>query len=222
MSDSGVEDGVSAMRNRRARNKRGALPSRHADTKTGDGPPAQMPDAPAAEPVPDSIDARVSAGGNAGGPGVDEPVDQVVEPVEPVAAHAAAAAGESAGVSASGNAGTNAGTQAGNEADGIPGAAAGEPAGVRVEPDGGAARSKRAPRRAGRPRGPERVPLSVRILAHLDERLTEEVERQEINPQSIVDQALAEYFTRLDRARHRTAGISAGGNDSENDSGNAG
>ncbi|MBR7839124.1 hypothetical protein KDL01_38030 [Actinospica durhamensis] len=56
-------------------------------------------------------------------------------------------------------------------------------------------------RRLGRPRGPVRVPLTVRILAGHNERLTEEVALQGLSPQYLVEQALAEYFTRLDRQR---------------------
>jgi hypothetical protein len=55
----------------------------------------------------------------------------------------------------------------------------------------------------GRPRGPERVPLTVRILAAQDKRLTAEVELQGLSPQYIVERALTEYFDRLDRLRGR-------------------
>jgi hypothetical protein len=58
-------------------------------------------------------------------------------------------------------------------------------------------------RRLGRPRGPVRVPITVRILAAHDERLTAEVARQGLSPQYLVEQALTEYFTRLDRQRGR-------------------
>lgn len=64
-------------------------------------------------------------------------------------------------------------------------------------------------RRLGRPRGPARVPLTVRILAAQDERLTAEVARQGLSPQYLVEQALSEYFTRLDRQRGRTVAKSA-------------
>ena len=64
-------------------------------------------------------------------------------------------------------------------------------------------------RRLGRPRGPARVPLTVRILAAQDERLTAEVAFQGLSPQYLVEQALSEYFARLDRQRGRTAGKSA-------------
>lgn len=49
----------------------------------------------------------------------------------------------------------------------------------------------------GRPRGPERVPLTVRILAETDERLTAAVEATGKSPQYIVDEALAEHLARL-------------------------
>ena len=52
-------------------------------------------------------------------------------------------------------------------------------------------------RRVGRPRGPERVPLTVRILTATDERLTAAVEATGDSPQYIVDQALSEYLARL-------------------------
>lgn len=68
------------------------------------------------------------------------------------------------------------------------------------EGDSGQARS----RRLGRPRGPVRVPLTVRILAQHNERLTSEVAVQGLSPQYLVEQALAEYFARLDRQRSRT------------------
>ena len=50
----------------------------------------------------------------------------------------------------------------------------------------------------GRPRGPERVPLTVRILAATDERLTTAVEATGKSPQYIVDEALSEYLSRLE------------------------
>ena len=49
----------------------------------------------------------------------------------------------------------------------------------------------------GRPRGPERVPLTVRILTAVDERLTAAVEATGKSPQYIVDEALSEYLKRL-------------------------
>jgi hypothetical protein len=52
-------------------------------------------------------------------------------------------------------------------------------------------------RRVGRPRGPERVPLTVRILSATDARLTAAVEDTGKSPQYIVDEALAEYLARL-------------------------
>jgi hypothetical protein len=52
-------------------------------------------------------------------------------------------------------------------------------------------------RRVGRPRGPERVALTVRVLAVTDDRLTEAVERTGQSPQYIVEAALAAYFDAL-------------------------
>ena len=50
----------------------------------------------------------------------------------------------------------------------------------------------------GRPRSPERVPLTVRILAATDERLTVAVEATGKSPQYIVDEALSEYLSLLE------------------------
>jgi hypothetical protein len=58
-------------------------------------------------------------------------------------------------------------------------------------------------RRIGRPRGPLRVALNVRILAAHNERLTSEVERQGLSPQYIIERALSEYFDRLDQELER-------------------
>jgi hypothetical protein len=52
-------------------------------------------------------------------------------------------------------------------------------------------------RRVGKPRGPERVPLAVRILAATAERLTRAVEATGESPQYIVGEGLSEYLTRL-------------------------
>jgi len=57
--------------------------------------------------------------------------------------------------------------------------------------------TRRPPRRRGRPRGPERVPLSVRILTSTDRKLTAAVDQTGYNPQTIVEQALEAYFRRL-------------------------
>jgi hypothetical protein len=69
-------------------------------------------------------------------------------------------------------------------------------------PEGGSVHPQN--RRLGRPRGPVRVPLTVRILAEHNERLTSEVAVQGLSPQYLVEQALTEYFARLDRQRSRT------------------
>ena len=49
----------------------------------------------------------------------------------------------------------------------------------------------------GRPRGPARVALTIRILAANDERLTAAVEATGQSPQYVVDAALAAYFDAL-------------------------
>lgn len=51
-------------------------------------------------------------------------------------------------------------------------------------------------RRRGRPKGPQRVALTVRILPETDQLLTKAVEELEMNPQSIVEEALLAYFKR--------------------------
>ncbi|MCX4682629.1 hypothetical protein OG413_46650 [Streptomyces sp. NBC_01433] len=70
--------------------------------------------------------------------------------------------------------------------------------------DGGRARQsakpkapRHPPRRRGRPRGPEREMLSVRILASNNRKLTVAVEKTDLNPQTLVDQALEALFKRL-------------------------
>jgi len=55
----------------------------------------------------------------------------------------------------------------------------------------------KASRRVGRPRGPERVALTIRILAVTDRRLTAAVEQTGESPQYIVDAALAAYLDAL-------------------------
>lgn len=52
-------------------------------------------------------------------------------------------------------------------------------------------------RRTGRPRGPARVPLTTRILAANDDRLTAAVDLTGQSPQYLVDSALAAYFDSL-------------------------
>ncbi|MGW7268256.1 hypothetical protein [Streptomyces sp. NPDC054842] len=51
--------------------------------------------------------------------------------------------------------------------------------------------------RRGRPKGPDRKPLSTRILPELDRMLTKAVEDTGKNPQTIVEEALTAYFRRL-------------------------
>jgi hypothetical protein len=69
---------------------------------------------------------------------------------------------------------------------------------VRSEASGRAGRKAGRPRRrVGRPRGPDRVPLTVRILAANDDRLTAAVRTTGQSPQYIVDAALTAYFDAL-------------------------
>lgn len=108
--------------------------------------------------------------------------------------------GEDAIISASGNTGDSAiieddMTAISHESDNASAAASGAvstPAGRKPGKKAGKRR-----RRVGRPRGPERTPLTVRILTATDERLTAAVEGTGKNPQYLVDEALSEYLTRL-------------------------
>jgi hypothetical protein len=60
-------------------------------------------------------------------------------------------------------------------------------------------------RRVGRPKGPERIPRTVRLLAEHDRRLAAEVAYQGLSQQYLIERALDEYFRRLDRQRRRIA-----------------
>jgi hypothetical protein len=88
------------------------------------------------------------------------------------------------------------GSRASGTASGSAGPEAGSPASRQAARKTGKKAVKRR-RRVGRPRGPERVPLTVRILSATDERLTAAVEATGKSPQYIVDEALAEYLARL-------------------------
>jgi hypothetical protein len=113
-------------------------------------------------------------------------------------------AGDEASISASGN-----DSESAIMSDVIPArATAGDIAGATAGPGAGGDASRLAVRktgkkagkrrrRVGRPRGPERVPLTVRILTVTDERLTAAVEATGKSPQYIVDEALSEYLARL-------------------------
>lgn len=135
-----------------------------------------------------------------------------------------------AGAAAGGGASQSASPLAGEAASAVGGEASGTAAGDSAgEKPASAVKEKERPpapstwrpsRRPGRPKGPDRIPLSVRILAEHDARLTQEVERQQLSPQFIVDAALSDYFAKLDRRRGH--GVSASENASGNDSGNAG
>lgn len=103
------------------------------------------------------------------------------------------------------------GTEASIPASGNAGVIADTPVSVVAgEPDSGTDSMKASPkagnsgrkagkrkRRVGRPRGPERVALTVRVLATTDARLTEAVETTGESPQYIVDAALTQYLDGL-------------------------
>jgi hypothetical protein len=93
-----------------------------------------------------------------------------------------------AGISASGIASLPAGTSVSVVAD--------EPASDKASA-GASRKAGKRKRRVGRPRGPERVALTVRILAANDARLTEAVETTGESPQYIVDAALTAYLDAL-------------------------
>lgn len=60
--------------------------------------------------------------------------------------------------------------------------------------------------KVGRPKGPDRIARTVRLLEEHDRRLAAEVERQGLSQQYLIELALAEYFKRLDRQRRRMHG----------------
>lgn len=53
---------------------------------------------------------------------------------------------------------------------------------------------KKPGRRIGRPAGPDRTPLTVRILTEIDEALTEAVDATGMSPQYIADDALRAWL----------------------------
>lgn len=99
-------------------------------------------------------------------------------------------ASDTASLSASENASGSTSDIDGRKASGHAGARAGQSAGKKV-------RKKAGGRRVGRPRGPERVALTIRILAATDKRLTAAVEQTGESPQYIVDAALSAYLDAL-------------------------
>ena len=112
--------------------------------------------------------------------------------------------GENASDSASGKASESAGEEASEPGGDYASEKEGENAGGKdvppadVSPEPPAAPSSVRPaRRRGRPRGPDRVKLSVRIRTDLDEMLSEAVERTQLSPQYIVEEALARHFRAL-------------------------
>jgi hypothetical protein len=63
--------------------------------------------------------------------------------------------------------------------------------------------AERPARRRGRPRGPDRVALNVRIRRELDDRLTAAVDQTGQGPQDLVEHALELLLDRLARAQRR-------------------
>lgn len=110
---------------------------------------------------------------------------------------ASGSASENDGGSASGKDSGSAGGSAGGDAGGKGGVNAGgnvkDSAAGREESGG----RIRAPRRVGRPRGPDRVKLSVRITQDLDDQLSRAVDQTKMSPQYIVEEALAKHFRSL-------------------------
>lgn len=109
-------------------------------------------------------------------------------------------AGGDVSIPASGNASVSGDLKASEVADQTASDAAGVPAGVHAGGRAGRLAGEKAGRprrRVGRPRGPERVALTTRILAATDERLTAAVEMTGQSPQYIVDTALEAYFDLL-------------------------
>jgi hypothetical protein len=104
--------------------------------------------------------------------------------------------GDDASISASGNAGVIDINPDGVEDVSFAVSSDGKKAGVRAGRSAGRKVSKPR-RRVGRPRGPDRVPLTIRILAETDDRLTVAVELTGESPQYIVDKALAGYLDAL-------------------------
>ncbi|MBR7826247.1 hypothetical protein KDK95_08040 [Actinospica sp. MGRD01-02] len=60
--------------------------------------------------------------------------------------------------------------------------------------------------KVGRPKGPDRIARTVRLLEEHDRRLAAEVEHQGLSQQYLIELALGEYFKRLDRQRRRMQG----------------
>jgi hypothetical protein len=105
-----------------------------------------------------------------------------------------------ASITASGKAGETAGVPASEDASDVASAVAGLPASPKAS--NGVAKKRKtpavpAPRRVGRPRGPDRIAITVRILHTTDARLTSAVEATGESPQYIVETALDAYFNKL-------------------------
>lgn len=93
------------------------------------------------------------------------------------------------------------GSGAGDSASGNAGDPADENHGQAPEPPAPPAQTAKATsrtaRRRGRPRGPEREALTVRVLPSTNRMLTVAVEETGLNPQTIVEEAMQAHFRRL-------------------------
>lgn len=146
----------------------------------------------------------------AGVPDVGDAADSsststVVNASESASLYGSASAGQAAGSNAS-DAG---GAQGGGEAVGNAGASASRAGSTKAPGKAGRSTGKSSSRKAGRrprrgvgrPPGPDRQPITVRVLAEHDALLTTAWTEQGMRPQQVIDAALAEWFD-----RHRTTG----------------
>ncbi len=156
----------------------------------GAGPQGQQQLVKAKDRGIDPADTSALRPGSASGKASDFASDSGSEPDRVEAANSASEkdgsdtgniAGENTSVNASNSVGEPARVQAADSAS----VSASENAGVKTG------------RRLGRPKGPERAKLSVRILKENDAKLTRAVELTGENPQDLVDQALRLLFAKL-------------------------
>lgn len=111
-------------------------------------------------------------------------------------------ASKTASVSASRNAGSTAAESAGSSAA-VPAVRSASRKAVKKASSGDRQRpAGRKPRRVGRPLGPSRTAITVRILSEIDDALTAAVEDSGQSPQYIVDDALRAWLTQHGYLRH--------------------
>jgi hypothetical protein len=133
--------------------------------------------------------ARIGKAQLVGAPADEEPGGNAsVSASENDGAIASTADSDKVGAIDAGNAGGIAAGNAGAPASRIAGARAGRPAGRKAG---------KTRRRVGRPRGPERVPVTVRLRTETNDRLTAAVDSTGESPQYIVESALSAYLDAL-------------------------